>query len=198
MHQRIHQLDRRTVFKTAGAMLATGTGLAAYSQRATAQVTMGSLAIPSKEFSDEDGEIFAPYLRVDGEWSYDIGDLPDTWEVRLALVAADGSRAELDMDSGSLNSAADTGTYSVIGKVTDADFYSASDFSVATEGASKTVTLDVLILFFVRNGPTILAKDKITDDPAITVTHAQEAALVGGEGELGAQHDETGTPPFDG
>lgn len=196
MHQRIQQLDRRTVLRSAAGLFVAGSGLAVYSQRATAQVTMGSLSIPDGEFKDQDGEIYAPYLRVDGEWSYDIGDLPDTWEVRLALVADDGSRAELDMDSGDLNSQADSGTYSVVGKVTDADFYSASDFSVATEGETKTVTLDVLILFFVRNGPTILAKDKITDDPAIKVTHAEEAALVGGEGELGAQHDETGTPPF--
>lgn len=196
MHQRIHQLDRRTVLKSAAGLFATGAGLAAYSQRSQAQVTMGSLAIPDREVSDEDGEIYAPYLRVAGDWSYDTATTPDSWEVHLNLVADDGTRAQLDVTSGGLSATSDTGTYEVIGKVTDADFYSASDFTVATEGESKTVTLDVLVLFFVRSGSTILAKDRISDQPTITVTHAKEAALVGGTGEIGAQHDETGTPPF--
>lgn len=186
---------RRFIFGSAAAFAVTGLGVAIGSREARAQVT-GELVVQDATFEDEDGELYAPWLKVTGDWQYSIDGTPDTWEVKLVVVDTDGTRAELDMDSGSLAAQSDSGAYSVVGRVTDADFYSASDFTAGTEGESKTVTLDVLVLFFVRNGPTILAKDRLRDSPTITVKHVAEAAVAGGEGQIGAQKDEGDEPPF--
>jgi hypothetical protein len=163
-----------TVAAGAGGYVALG------SQPTRAAVTVESFDVADAEFTAEQVD---PVVAVDLSYSYDAGVAPVT-NLRFELLVAETVVAS---DTLVTDTTTHDGTLSLRGSVTDAEAWSASDFSPdVAEQISHEVSVTVRFAVREQDG-TVIVEDSKADTGTVVVDHPQEStyvASVGGSGSI--------------
>jgi len=145
-----------------------------------ARVSVNSLDVASQTFEQE---TVTPVVNVQLGYEYDAGQQPVD-ALRFELSVADSVVASTDLRTSRVALSGDT---TLAGRVSDADAWSAQDFTVDI-GETVERTVSVGVRMAVLDGDnSVIVEDSVRDDAAITVTHPQEnawTATVGGTGTI--------------
>lgn len=182
---------RRLIAIGTGAALGTA-GLALGTQPAGAQadVSLGDLEIQEGELAPEDGEVYAPWVLLTGDYEYRVQEEPAEWEAYLLVYDNGGNSEAVSVTSGDATAMEATGSYALRGAITAASFWGPSDFSIPDGQDSVTVTVPIEVAFVVRDADgTMLVQDRVADDAVVTVTPGGSMATLSGAGEIVMQDD---------
>ncbi|MFC7047094.1 hypothetical protein ACFQH6_18360 [Halobacteriaceae archaeon GCM10025711] len=190
---------RRTVLGGIGALAIAGSGLAMFSDRASAQMT--GLTIEGDAITTDDGTLSDVLLSVRGNWRYDGVDPRSGHTIKGVKVVVEAGRpdspghpyaigsqwipVEPDMKAGS-------GTFEIADKsIFVGGHYGpvVEDFFAPDDGSSKSTSVLVHVHMSVKfNGPAgptgASAYEQTTF--VVTVTNQEATAFVAGEGEAEA------------
>jgi hypothetical protein len=175
--------------------IASGYALVEHSTGSShASLSMGQLNISGASKTVNDGTIKTVKVDVSGDWSYKLpaGKSPHRWKTTLLITNGD-DEAKIDTASDSANYLSNNGDYSISGKLTDTDIYSASDFDTP-EGKVKTVTVGFLLLFeVVTTDGKVLARSTLEDTAEVEITHPEykpkQYGEASGDGSLAIVND---------
>lgn len=184
-------LGTTTIAGLAGLTLATG------DSRAQAAV---SIATKEAVMKPQDGEVYAPHVRVRGSWSFSgLSETPDSWAAYLQVGDGSGGTEAIGLHEGSITNQSGSGSFSVRGPVTAASFYSPDTFS-AEPGSPTTVDVPLEVLFLVQGSSGTLVSAMATGTQTIRVEYGGSVASIADATATAAMQDDQGDPEpdFDG
>jgi hypothetical protein len=165
-------------------------------ERVRADVVMGEIHIPHAEYVDDDGTLYAPWVKVTGTWRYNLETEPDGWSLYLLVLKPDDSWSAINVIQGSGSGVSDEGQFEIVGEVTAASAYTHTHFTAPDPGESKTYDLTLGLLLLVdRNGDTV-SEAEATGSTTLTVKQPEDPSAIGGDGEIGFQNDSDSETPF--
>lgn len=186
------------VIGTTAALGAAGLTLGTGRARGQATVELGSLDLPDAELGAEDGEVYAPHVLLDGEWSYrNLESEAAEWRAYLLVTPpGEDSWSAIGLTDGDASGTEASGAFQLRGAVTASSDFAPEDFSVADDGSPRTVGVTVAVLFMVLDADgNRLAETQVTRDVAITVKETGATARVGAAGTVEAQDDHDDPTP---
>lgn len=195
--------NRRTVIKSSAVLAGSGLAIGGYSllgsEPAHAEVQVGSLNIPSSEFTSADGQPDHIWLFVDAIFDYKVAETPASVMVSLYHRDTGGGYNELAPWTATTTATSDSRTVSLRGDLIASNAYSPSDFAAPGAGQSKTVTADIGLLLQILDADGAAIRDASVETTVdFQVTEQAVSASVGGEGSVVYQDDgsdPTPTPP---
>lgn len=188
---------RRIVFGTitAGALGAVGLTLASRPVRAAV-----SLDIEPVTLAPEDGEVYRPFVLINGDYSYqNVDPAPAEWQTYL-LIDGPGATGDdwqaVGIASGTPDGTADSGTYQLRGAITAHSAWSSSDFTAGDGGEPVSQSVPVTVMFVLRDSAGDIVADAEAQGTAeVTVEHGGALVSVSGSGTTAMQDDSTDPTP---
>jgi hypothetical protein len=171
------RLSRRRAIAAVGTVVGGGAVLAAGSGDARASVSVESFDVADATF--EAAEV-TPVIDAEIGYAYRAASVAELW---LGLLVGETVVAEQSLRTGSEEL---ENTAELSGRVTDADGYSAADFTVES-GSETTVTVNAGVRFEVRDADgAVVASDEARDESDVRLVspEGETHATIGGSAEI--------------